>query len=378
MSMTNENEALAAGLARPLQGVRVIEAASYLAGPFAAMMLSDLGAEVIKVEPPGGDPYRNVGVDRDGTGILFINSNRGKKGISVDLKSEDGLAAFKKLLGTADVYIENMRPHVAEKLGLGYEEIEKLNPRLVRITVTGYGPDGDLAREPVYEALIQGRTGLIAYEAAGAAPRAANSFVGDKTSAIFVGQIALAALIARDRSGKGVHVQTSMLDIISYYNFPDVLQHRTFVDDTSDWTSPTQVVVATSDGHIILSPVTGKQLGATLKAVGHPEWKDDFLGMTDKAEMSRAFFRRVAEPIGKKTSTEWLDIFREYGVPSGPVNDPNEHLDDPQVIHNQLYTEFDTPLGRTRAIRYPATFDGRRFTAQKPAPSLGEDNEELL
>jgi crotonobetainyl-CoA:carnitine CoA-transferase CaiB-like acyl-CoA transferase len=363
---------------RPLDGVRVIEASSYLAGPFAAMMLSDLGAEVIKVEPPQGDPYRNVGIDRDGTGILFINSNRGKKGITVDLKSEEGLAAFKVLLGTADIYIENMRPHVAEKLGLGYNVVEKLNPRLVRLTVTGYGPDGELAREPVYDALIQGRTGLIAYEAAGGTPRAANSFVGDKMSGVFVGQIALAGLIARDRSGKGVHVEASMLDMISYYNFPDILQHRTFIDDTSDWTSPAQVAVATKDGHIILSPVTGKQLGATLKALGHPEWKEDFLAIADKAEMTREFFRRIEDPLKEKTSAEWLDILREHGVPSGPVKDPNDQFDDPQVIHNRLYSEMETPLGRARAIRYPARFDGALLTPQKPAPALGEDNEELL
>lgn len=376
--MPEQAHGLPAATHRPLDGMRVIEASSYLAGPFAAMILSDLGAEVIKVEPPQGDPYRNVGTDRRGTGILFVNSNRGKKSIAVDLKTEDGLARFKKLLATADVYIENMRPHVAEKLGLGYDVVEALNPKLVRVTVTGYGPDGDLAREPVYDALIQGRTGYVTYEAGGGAPRAANSFFGDKTSGAFVAQIALAGIIARERSGKGVHMQTAMLDIISYYNFIDLMQHRTFLDDSSEWSSPTQTVVATKDGHIVLSPVTGKQLGATLKVVGHPEWKEEFLKIADKAEMTETFFRRVAVPLRERTSAEWLDLFREAGVPAGPVNDPGDQLHDPQVIHNQLFSEMDTPLGRMRAIRYPARFNGTLLTPRGAAPRLGADNEELL
>ncbi|HYS63328.1 MAG TPA: CoA transferase [Paraburkholderia sp.] len=362
---------------RPLAGIKIVEAASYLAGPFAAQMLSDLGADVIKVEPPGGDPYRNFGLSRHGVGVVWGNANRGKQGIALDLKTPQGLDSFKQLLRGADICIDNLRPHIAERLGIGKETVEALNASLIRLSITGYGPDGDAAREPVFDALVQGRTGLIAYEAAGGVPKATNSFMVDKLSASFVCQLALAGLLARNRSGKGVHIQTSMLDMVSYFNFPDMFQHRTYLNDDSSWRAPPQPVVATQDGYIVLSPVSGKQLAKTLEAIGHPEWKDELRGIADKAEMTDTFFQRIAAPLKERTSREWLAKFRELEVPCGPVNDPNEHLNDPQVLHNQLYSTLDTAFGPVRSVRYPGVFDGNLLTARFPAPALGEHDGEV-
>ncbi|WP_144109951.1 CaiB/BaiF CoA transferase family protein [Paraburkholderia sp. BCC1886] len=362
---------------RPLAGIRIVEAASYLAGPFAAQMLSDLGADVIKVEPPGGDPYRNFGMSRHGVGVVWGNANRGKQGVVLDLKTPDGLTAFRELLRSADIYIDNLRPHIADKLGVGKEAVDALNGSLIRLSITGYGPDGDAAREPVFDALVQGRTGLIAYEAAGGVPKATNSFMVDKLAASFVCQLAMAGLLARGRSGKAVHIQTSMLDIVSYFNFPDMFQHRTYLDDDSSWRAPPQPVVATRDGHIVLSPVSGRQLGKTLEAIGHPEWKDELRAIADKGEMTRTFFQRIAAPLKERTSQEWLATFREFEVPCGPVNDPDEHLEDPQVLHNRLYSTLDTPFGPIRSVRYPGVFDGHLLTARFAAPGLGEHDGEL-
>jgi crotonobetainyl-CoA:carnitine CoA-transferase CaiB-like acyl-CoA transferase len=361
---------------RPLAGIRILEAASYLAGPFAAQMLSDLGAEVIKVEPPGGDPYRNFGLSRHDTGVVWGNANRGKQGMVLDLKTPDGLDSFKQLLQGADIYIDNLRPHVAEKLGVGKEIVEGLNASIIRLSITGYGPNGESAREPVFDALVQGRTGLIAYEAAGGVPKASNSFMVDKLCASFVCQMALAGLLARGRSGKGVHIQTSMLDMVSYFNFPDMFQHRTYLDDESSWRAPPQPVVATQDGHIVLSPVSGRQLANTLEAIGHPEWKDQLRAIADKAEMTALFFRKIAAPLKTRSSREWLTKFRELKVPCGPVNDPDEHLSDPQVAHNRLYSIMETPFGPVRSIRYPGVFDGNLLTARGPAPVLGQHDIE--
>lgn len=362
---------------RPLEGVKVIEACSYISGPFCGQMLSDLGAEVIKVEPPSGDPYRNFGHSRNGVGTVWTNSNRGKKSVTLDLKNEADLAAFKNLLSTADLYIENWRPHVSASLGLGFEQLSQLNSRLVQLSITGYGPDGELAKEPAFDALIQGRTGLLSYEAAGGTPRATNTFLADKVAAVFAGQMALAGLMARDKSGKGVHLQTSMLDIMSYYNFPDMFHNQTFMDDTSEVTLAPQPVLATKDGFLVLSPVSGKQLSRTLEAVGHPEWKDDFKKITDRKEMTHTFFQRIAEPLKQKTTHEWLECFRALDVPAGPVNEPADHLRDPQVIHNKLYSTLETPDGPVRAIRYPAQFNGVSLTPRGAAPRLGQDNEEF-
>ncbi len=363
---------------RPLKGIRVVEACSYISGPFCAQMLADLGAEVIKVEPPSGDPYRNFGHSRDGVGTVWSNANRGKQSVVLDLKDEQDLASFKTLLSTADLYIENWRPHVSASLGLGFETLSQLNPRLVQLSITGYGADGVLAKEPAFDALIQGRTGLLSYEAAGGVPRATNTFLADKVAAVFAGQMALSGLIQRDRTQQPVHLETSMLDIMAYYNFPDMFHNQTHLDDDSAVTLAPQPVLATADGYLVLSPVSGKQLSRTLEAVGHPEWKDDFKKITSRKEMTHTFFQRVAQPLKLKTTAQWLELFRELDVPAGPVNQPADHLSDPQVMHNKLYSVLQTVSGPVRAVRYPARFNGHLLVPGSQAPVLGDGNAALL
>lgn len=362
---------------RPLDGVRVVEVASYLSGPFAAQMLSDLGADVIKVEPPTGDPYRNFGHRRQGVGVVWGNANRGKRSVTLDLKDAGDMERFRDLLREADVYIENWRPRVSAALGLGFDAVSALNPRIVQLSITGYGPDGPLAAEPAFDALIQGRIGLLSYEAAGGFPRATNTFVADKVAAIFAAQMALAGMVQRDRTGRAVHLETSMLDIMAYYNFPETFHNRTYLDDETVAFYPPQPVLATKDGHLVLSPVSGRQLGRTLEGVGHPEWKEEFKAIKDPKVMTRTFFERIAEPLKQRTTAEWLDIFRELDVPAGPVNTPEAHLEDPQVKHNQLYSTMETPYGAARVVRYPARFNGIPMTPTSPAPTLGQHNAEL-
>jgi crotonobetainyl-CoA:carnitine CoA-transferase CaiB-like acyl-CoA transferase len=341
-------------------------------------MLSDLGADVIKVEPPSGDPYRNFGHSWEGVGTVWTNSNRGKRSVTLDLKSPEDLSRFRALLSDADLYIENWRPHVSASLGLSFEHVSELNPRIVQLSITGYGPDGDLAKEPAFDALIQGRTGLLSYEAAGGTPRATNTFLADKVAAAFAAQMALSGIIARDKSQKAIHLETSMLDIMSYYNFPDMFHNRTFVDDEAAVTLAPQPVLATKDGYLVLSPVTGKQLSRTLDAIGHPEWKDEIKRIANRKAMTHTFFERVAGPLKDRTTAEWLERFRELDVPAGPVNEPYAHLSDPQVAHNELYSEMQTPSGAVRAIRYPARFNGHLLKPRQPAPTLGASNGELF
>lgn len=363
---------------RPLAGVKVVEACSYISGPFCAQMLADLGADVIKVEPPTGDPYRNFGHAWEGVGTVWTNANRGKRSVALDLKSSDDLAKFRMLLRDADLYIENWRPHVSASLGLSFEAVSELNPRIVQLSITGYGPDGELAAEPAFDALIQGRTGLLSYEAAGGTPRATNTFVADKVAALFAAQMALSGLIARNREQKAIHLETSMLDMLSYYNFPDMFHNRAFLDDDSPPTLAPQPVLATRDGYLVVSPVSGKQLSRTLDAVGHPEWKEELKKITSKKEMTHTFFERIAEPLREKTTEQWLARFRELDVPAGPVNPPDAHLSDPQVVHNELYSTLETPTGPIRAIRYPARFNGHLLKPLQSAPALGEGNEHFF
>ncbi len=369
--------ALDGAAGRPLEGVKVLECSSYMSGPLCAQMLSDLGAHVLKVEPPTGDPYRNFGHGRGGMGVPWMNSNRGKKSVTLDLKAAGDLQRMKALIAEADLYIENWRPHVSASLGLGFEATRALNPRLVHFSITGFGADGPAASEPAYDALLQGRTGLAFFEAAGKTPKASESYLVDKIVAVFCAQMALAALLKRDRTGQAVHLQTSMLDIMAYFNFPDMFQNMTYLDDAAPPAYTPQPILATKDGHIVLSPVTGKQLGRTLEAVGHPEWKDEFKRIADKKEMTRTFFERLAGPLKERSSAEWLAVFTELDVPVAPVNQPREHFADPQVLHNRIYAEVDTPSGRIRAPRHPAQIDGQLLTPRGPAPTTGQHNPEL-
>lgn len=367
-----------ANFIRPLEGIKVVDMTTYLAGPFSAKMLGDMGAEVIKVEMPSGDPYRNVGPLRDGTSIYWLNGNTGKRSVTIDLKTPEGLEQLKKLLADADIFIENSKPQVTARLGLGQDVIEKVNPRLIRLSITGYGADGPLSSEPVYDALLQGRTGLLAFEAAEDRPRATNHFLADKVGGAFACQMALAGLVARARTGKGMHLQSSMLDIMTYYNFPDMLQHRTFLDDTRQFNVPPQVVVATKDGHMVLSPVTGKQLSATLEVVDCVGQKDELRAIADSRARTYRFFEIIAEPLQQKTTEEWLPLFGAADVPVAPVNDPDEGLRDAQVAHNEIYGTLETPLGTVRAPRYPMLVDGHALRPRGPAPALGQHNAELL
>ncbi len=354
----------------PLSGFRVIEAAGYLAGPLCGQALATLGAEVIKIEPPTGDAYRNVGHAMGGVGVMWTNANNGKQSLVLDLKQPTDLARLKALIAKADVFIETWRPRVSTALGLGFAENSKLNPRLVQLSLTGYGPDGPLADAPAYDAIIQGMVGLLDYEAEDGRPRATNHFIADKVCAIQAGQIVLAGLLQRERTGKGVHLETSMLDMIASYAFTDTMHNHAFVADTAARSVLPQPVVATADGHIVLSPVTGKQLGRTLEAVGHPEWKEELKKIPGRLGSTRAFFQWIAEPISKHSSAYWLEKFRELDVPAGPVSPPESMLTNPQIVYNRLIETLPSEAGEIRVLRYPALFDGERFVPRSPAPPL--------
>lgn len=363
---------------RPLEGLVIIETSSFLTGPFASMMLSDLGAEVIKVEPPGGDGFRRFGHSREGFGASWTNANRGKRSVVIDLKSAEGLARFKGLLEKADVLIENWRPRVATSLGLGQAVLAALNPRLIRLSITGFGDTGPLADAPAFDSLIQGRTGIVLAEGRNNGSPAVTPYnMVDKVTGIFGSQAIIAALYEREKTGLGAHVKLPMLDVMGYFNFPDMFQHRTFDGDTSGWKPPQSQVLETSDGHLVISPANGAQMSKTLSAIERPEWKDEFKQMTNPVLMAEEFFRRVGAVVKQKTTEFWLQRFLEMDVPAAPVFDLDQFLNDAQVINNQVHSLIESPVGTIRAARYPASFDGRLMTPRFGPPSVGEHDEHI-
>jgi len=357
---------------KPLHGLKVLESSSYLTGPYTAVMLADLGAEVIKVEPPGGDGFRGFGHHHGGWSALWSTSNRGKRSIALDLKSAEGLATMKQLLAQADVLVENWRPHVAAALGLGQDVVAVLNPRLVRLSITGYGPSGPMAAAPAYDSLIQARSGMLDLARPGREPEVAPYWVVDKVVAGFGVQAVMAALLQRQRSGRGSHVSLPMLDVMTYFNFPDLFQHRTFVADRTPWVPAFSPVVRTADGHVVITPVSGAQMSRTLKALQRPDIKAELLAITDPVRMVDHFYARLGEILPTRPTVHWLAVFAPFDLPVAPVQRLEEHLSDEQVLHNDLYQEFDTAAGPMRTVRYPATFDGARIAPAGAPPRVDE------
>jgi crotonobetainyl-CoA:carnitine CoA-transferase CaiB-like acyl-CoA transferase len=362
---------------RPLDGIVVVETSSFLTGPFASMMLADLGADVIKVEPPGGDGFRKFGHNRNGYGASWTNANRGKRSVVIDLKTAEGTSRLHKLLERADILIENWRPRVASSLGLGRDVLETRYPRLIRLSINGFGDTGALANAPAFDSLIQGRTGIVASEGRNGKPAVTPFNMVDKVTGAFGAQAVLAALYEREKTGHGSYVQLPMLDVMGYFNFPDMFQHRTFEGDTSAWKPPASQVLETADGFVVISPANGAQMSKTLNAIDRPEWKEEFKQMRDPVAMADEFFRRVGAVVKERKTDFWLERFAEMDVPAAPVFSLDEFLHDPQVENNEVYSFVDSPVGPIRTARYPASFDDRKLAARSGPPAIGEHDEAI-
>lgn len=372
----------------PLDGVRVVELCSFVSGPFATMMLSDLGAEVVKVEPPGkGDPMRSLGRSPTGVAPLFVNTNRGKRSVTLDLTTDDARAALGALLARADIVVCNWRPGVAARLGVVDEELATEHPGLIRVYVSGYGPDGPLADSPTFDSVIQARVGMTDIQGDGNRPALVTSLLVDKFSAAMVAQAALAALVARDRRGRGERVDVAMLDAAAYAGFPDGLANRTFVAhqpaDPRNRLASANRPLETKDGWIVVVPVTAGQMRRACEAIGRAELADELLAIGDAAALTDRFFDEIEAATRTGATGYWIETFSAGDVPAAPCLTIDEHLDDAQVAHNQLYhiTQWPewTEVGPLRHIRYPATFSTwGHLGARRGPPRTGQHSYEVL
>ena len=357
----------------PLTGYRIVDAATFVSGPWAAMMLADLGADVVKIEPPGGDPFRRFGRTVAGVSIMWANVNRNKRTVVLDLKSADGQAEMLRLLADADAFLTNWRPGVAAGLGLTSEAVGSANPTLVWCRVSGFGTGGPLADDPAFDSVIQARAGVMYAQGGGANPEPVRGFLVDKLTATMAAQALLAGLVQRGRTGAGTTVDLSMLDAISYFNGPDLLSERTRLDDAGRPALSDQLTavrcVPTADGWIFVSPVRGKHLRGMAAAAGHPEWIEVLRSEDDPARRTRRLYGLLAEVTPSESTGVWLERFAAQDVPAAPVLDIDAHLGDPQIAHNQTYVTYDDPvLGRIRQPRHPARWDGVVPPDPTPAP----------
>jgi crotonobetainyl-CoA:carnitine CoA-transferase CaiB-like acyl-CoA transferase len=339
--------------AERLAGVKVAEAATFVSGPFATLMLQDLGAEVVKVEGPTGDPTYRFGITHDGVGAMAFNVNRGKRSERIDLKSSEGRRRMDALLADADVFVHNWRPGVAERLGLDPVRVCDQLPALVYVSISGFGDGGPRAGGPVFDSLLQAACGMAAYEGDGDVPRLARSYLADKVAAMFATQAVLTGLLHRHETGRGGAYEISMLDAMAYFNFPDAFQHRTFLDHQPPLPQERNRPVRAADGWIVVAPVRGAQIAATASALGHPEWVAE-LKSAPSAAASVELLLHLMEPVVMSlTTAECSAVFARADVPAEPVLDLDGHLADEQVQHRDLYRIIDSHVGPARMVRHP-------------------------
>lgn len=356
----------------PLDGVVVIEAGAYFAAPFAAMMLADLGADVTKIEPPRGDPFRKYGLRHQGLGAAWVNANHGKRSVELDLRDPAGRARMEGLLEGADVFINNWRNGVASGLGLTPSLLAERHPRLIQLSLTGFGSSGPRRDEPAFDGVIQAVTGFASYEGrVSEGPRMSRAFIMDKTVASFATQAVLSALIQRSRTGRGTHLELSMLDVMAYFNFPDVGQERTFLspDAVRDLPAGRSSMLRTTDGYVLAAPVTGSQIRAAFAAVGRPEWAEDVLSIRSPTELTDTMFDRLESMTATMTTSACEDRFRAADVPAAAVFDLDAHLADAQTAHNDTYFTDHVGSSPVRRVRYPLRVDGERLPPTAAAPT---------
>jgi crotonobetainyl-CoA:carnitine CoA-transferase CaiB-like acyl-CoA transferase len=371
----------------PLSGYRIIDLTQNVAGPLATMILADQGAEVIKVEPlDGGDHTRLGGNRRAGFSASFLNNNRNKRSICIDLKAPDGVVLVKRLCERADVFIQNFRPGVVERLGLGEAAIRAAAPRIVYVSISGFGEVGPYADKPVYDPVIQAYSGLATIQAGSdeARPRMLRTILPDKLTAITASQAVTAALLARERSGEGQHIRLSMLEAVLQFLWSSDMSGQTFVGDEpreQEQASLTDLVYETADGWITVAVQTNVQWVALTGALGRKEWLDDprFRTPALRQQNVEDRLRLTQEALKAGNSADWLDKLTKAQVPCAPVLTRNQVMRAPQVEALGLVVETSHhKAGKLRQTRPAARFSRTPSEIRRGAPALGEDAGAIL
>jgi crotonobetainyl-CoA:carnitine CoA-transferase CaiB-like acyl-CoA transferase len=371
----------------PLHGYRVIDLTTMIAGPFATMILADQGADVIKVETPGrGDQTRAAGNKSGGLSASFLNNNRNKRSITIDLKRAEGRDALLRLAAGADVLVQNFRPGVVERLGIGEEAVRAAAPAIVYVSICGFGETGPYVRKPTYDPIIQAVSGLASIQGGsdGNRPRLVRTIVPDKTTALTAAQAVTAALLARARTGEGQHVRLSMLDSVLAFLWSSDMGGQTYVGrevDAQRAASFIDLIYETKDGHMSVAVMSDAQWATLAEAVEKPEWLDDArfktmalrdLNIDDRLALTQSV-------LATRTTAEWLALLEPAGVPCAPVLTRKEVIEHPQTLANDLLVEYDHPVaGRLRQTRAAARFERTLAAHRFGAPTLGQHTDEIL
>jgi CoA:oxalate CoA-transferase len=373
-----------------LAGVRVLDLSRMLAGPYGSMLLADMGADVIKIEEPGGgDPMRAMGPPflPDGESAYFLAINRNKKSVALDLSAAEGRQVFHDLVRRADVVWENFRPGVMERLGCGYAELSAVNPRLVMGSISAYGQDGPYREFPAFDLALQARGGGMSVTGEpGRAPVRMGLPMGDLSGGLFGALAVCAALVRRSTTGRGAHLDLSLLDcqvsLLSYmaqYFWTDGQVpgpmgsgHASVVPYRA---------LATRDGHLIVAVFSEKFWGGFCRAAGRPDWEADprFATNRDRVAHRGTLEALIAARFAEDTTDAWLARLNAEGVPAAPINSIDRVLDDPQVKHREMVVRMDHPRhGPLPTLGTPIKADGVSGLEVTPPARLGQHTDEIL
>lgn len=370
-----------------LNGIRVLDCSIAMAGPFAAQRLGDMGADVVKVEPASGEWQRHAsagGAAGNSINVSFLSLNRNKRSLAIDLKSPEGKAVLLDLVKDADVFLQNYRPGVAERLGVDYATLSAINPRLIYVSMSGYGEDGPYRMLPGQDLLLQGMSGaMLSAGSEGAPPSPAGQYLVDAIAAYSAFEGALAALFHRERTGEGQLVQVNMLDAITTIQMQELSvftvggkpQTRSAEPHAHSYIRAPYGVFETADGYMTLAMARFETLAREL---------DDpfFAGMEEERDgwtQRDAIFARIRGHLVRQPTAHWLEKFRAADIWCGPVYGYADLVEDPQIKHNGTFVEYDHPTeGRVKVPGFPIRFSRTPSAITRGAPLVGEHSEDIL
>jgi crotonobetainyl-CoA:carnitine CoA-transferase CaiB-like acyl-CoA transferase len=372
-----------------LDGLRVLELTQVMAGPFCGQVLADMGADVIKVEPPGGDSTRqSLGFRMSGDDTAaFLAVNRNKRSVMLDLKADAGRAAFHRLAERADVVLENNRPGVAARLGVDYETLRALNPRLVYASISGFGQTGPYAQRPGYDLIAQGLSGVMSVtgEPEGN-PVKCGIPIGDLSAGLFCAVAILSALHARERTGRGQYVDTSLFEgalALSIWETAELWATGRVPEPLGSahrLTAPYQAL-RTRDGHITVGGNNERLWERLCAAIGREDLLADerFAGNDARMRNRRELEAELESGLRERDTGDWVEALLEAGVPCGPIHDYAQVVEDPHTLARAMVVELEHPVeGTVRALGMPLKLSETPGEIRRPAPLLGEHTEEVL
>lgn len=370
----------------PLKGVKIIDLTSMVSGPMGAMMLADQGAEVIKVEPIAGEQLRHMAAPHNGVNPVFYSCNRGKKSLAIDLKSKEGKEILIKLIKDSDVLMQNFRPGTTDRMGFGYEDMKKINPNLIYLSISGFGDKGPYAQSRVYDPVIQALSGATDIQADRNTgnPKMFRVVIADKVTSLTAAQAISSALYAREKTSKGQHIKLSMLDSVIAFFWPEGMSGLVFKENEFDvrkLQGSQDLIYEAKDRYITAGAVSDAEWTGMCNALNMQQLITDDRFATSAARVINAEERKkiTGKEIKKWQSNDILSRFQEEGVPSAPLLDRMELMNHEQIIENQtiLREEYEG-FGEIRQARPAAHFEDTPSEISRPAPKLGEHGEEIL